>query len=104
MANEKTFHGWTIEHGENTTGKPRITLTKPGRATIWIDRRVGTEPDVALQRIKVTALEQDVAASSPDDRDLWQKRVQEATRERDRARAERVAAAAVAQQFAGEEE
>lgn len=98
MAGE-TFHGWKVEHSENATGKPRITLTKPDRVTLWIDRRVGVDAEVALQRVKVDALQQDLAASSPDDRDIWQKRLDTAIQERDMARAQRVAQAAVAQQF-----
>lgn len=96
---EKTYHGWTITHEESATGKPRIRFSKQDRRDVWIDRRAGTDPDVALQRIKVDALAQDVAASSPDDRSLWEERLAKATRERDRARAERVALAAVRQQF-----
>ena len=102
-SDETTFHGWKITHEESATGKPRIRLSKPGRSDVWIDRRAGTEPDVALQRITVMALELDVAASNPDDRGLWQKRLETATRERDRARAERVALAAVRSQFGDEE-
>jgi hypothetical protein len=93
------FHGWTVEHGKSATGKPRITLSKPNRSTIWIDRRVGTDPEVALERIKVSALEQEVAASSPDDKTLWQKRLVEAIDDRDQARAYRTAMAGIRAQF-----
>jgi hypothetical protein len=101
MAEDSTFHGWTISHGKSATGKPRVTFTKPGRATVYVDRRVGTDAAVALQRGKVTIMEQEVAEATPDDRSLWQGRLDKAIEERDRAREERVAAAAIAAKYGG---
>lgn len=104
MSTSGTHHGWTITHETSPAGKPRIRFSKPGRRDVWIDRRTGTAPDVALQRIKVDALQQDVAASPPDDRDSWQRRLEQAIREREQARAERVARAAVWQRVVVETE
>ena len=89
-------YGWSIEESVSSTGKPRLTLSKPERPTITIDRAARTPVDVALERVAVTAIEQDLFASSPDDRALWQQRLREAMRERDDAAAQRAEAAGAA--------
>jgi hypothetical protein len=89
------LHGWEVEHTISATGKPRIILRKADRAEITVDRAEATPDAVALERGLVTALEQEVAASSPDDRDLWEARRDQAILARDDAAAQRVALAAV---------
>lgn len=95
MPKPQTYHGWTIADGQRHDGKPMVTLTKPGRNTITTVGRKGADRDVMHQRAKVYALEQDVEQAEPDERKVAQKRLQEATLERDIAHAQRVAAAAV---------
>lgn len=103
MSETTTFHGWKIavaEGGDDFfpqhAGRPIVSFTKAGRDRIDIVSRAGADTDVAIQRGKVDALTKDVAASSPDDRALWEKRLAQATRERDEAEALRSLAAGMA--------
>lgn len=103
MSETSTVHGWKIETREaggdfypQHAGRPVVSFSKAGRNRIDIVSRVGADTDVAIQRGKVDALQQDLDASSPDDRALWEKRLAQATAEKEDAEALRSLAAGMA--------
>lgn len=111
MANKtETFHGWKITHHEEGAdpgfhdGRPAVVLEKPGRNTLTIVGRKGVDRSILLERVKVDALQQDLDASPPDDREAWQDRLDKAVAERDRAKAMRVAQADIERRFAAAEQ
>lgn len=95
------FYGWTITHASHHDGKPTVEATKPGRVLMGEMGERGIDPEIMLQRLRPRLLAQDVEASSPDDRGLWQERLRAAEDERDDARAVRVMQAQRAAQRTG---
>lgn len=87
---DESFYGWTITHSTHHDGKPVVEATKPDRVRMGERGEVGIDPEIMVQRLKPRLLAQDVVASSPDDRGLWQERLREAEDARDDARVVRV--------------
>lgn len=110
MSETTKFHGWTVVVAEaggdffpQHAGRPVVSFAKPGRNRIDIVSRKGADPAVAIQRGKVDALTQDVAASPPDDRAAWEARLAQAIAEKEDAEALRSLAAGMAAARAAQE-
>ena len=105
MGDTSTYYGWKVTQGvveegdpafPGHVGYPMARMQKRDRNTITTVGRPGIDPEVMLQRIRVDALQQDVDASSPDDRESWEKRLAAATAEKEDAEALRSLAAGMA--------
>lgn len=86
----QSFHGWSIHYSEDNEGHPEVEMRKSGFVTMGERGEHGIDPDIMLQRLKPRILQQEVDAASPDDRSLWQQRLDVAIAERDDARELRV--------------